>query len=1018
MKSFYQIITTPTADTPGTVVILNFPDKRYLFGQISEGTQRACTELGVRLQYLTDVFMTGCVRWRNTGGLLGMVISHADAVVSANAAFEETARGKEKDGRKRATSTIRTNYEGKGNAQGKRGSLTIHGARNLTHTVATARRFIFRKGMPLFVKEYASYSSSEDHEDDPFEQPSWSDDNIKVWAMPISPSSTTTTRLQSPRKRSHDEFKQEEGRRLDKLSQDQFVRQSVVSDMFNSDWRLDALHETRLADVKMPATIFVRNPQTKDFERYTGPLDQTDRKVYVRKPWPAVAVSRLPSTTESRDALSYVVRNHDARGKFDPVKARDLNVSYGSDYGRLTRGESVVSRDGKTITADMVLGPERPGRGIAFIELPTPEYVEDLVNRPEWKSPTVTKALDAFVWILGPGVGDHPKLREFVASVPQAKHIVSSTDYCPNYLALNSASESSIRLARLKSDSYSVPVHDNVTLPQESPEENPESKPGDDNKFLPFTPAERGLIVNMEPEFSIDESATKPLLNTAIAMEEIPRSVRQRIQAIQHRIAKPAFQESLAKLQNHLPCGDAEIVALGTGSSLPSKYRNVSATLVHVPGYGYYLLDCGENTLGQLKRVYGPAELRKVLQNLRMIWISHLHADHHLGTVSLIKAWCEANYGAASSSSSLSSTTAPWRSPELHMEKILGEKRLYLVSQRMMICWLEEYASVEDFGFGKLIPLCVHPHVDDDGRFHTDLVYRHVRNDGSFDGQEAADESMLTKTKLYLDGPSRISSLLREGTALSNLLAVPVSHCYGAMAVSMVFPNGFKMSYSGDCRPSLNFADIGKDSTLLIHEATFQDDMRGSAEAKKHSTMAEALEIGRRMQAKTILLTHFSQRYQKVAKLERDQQGQPLVQAPHQEEPLEMDTDNMMADGHVGRDLTMTHQTTSPREMAPVAVAFDYMRVRVKDIPIAQVYAPAIEKLFGLLEAAASQKHEERRQDTQEKKGENRKSKKRLSRELDMAAADDKANAKAETRSVWSASESESGWSHSGSEAS
>jgi hypothetical protein len=30
-----------------------------------------------------------------------------------------------------------------------------------------------------------------------------------------------------------------------------------------------------------------------------------------------------------------------------------------------------------------------------------------------------------------------------------------------------------------------------------------------------------------------------------------------------------------------------------------------------VPGYGYYLLDCGENTLGQLKRVFEPEELRE-----------------------------------------------------------------------------------------------------------------------------------------------------------------------------------------------------------------------------------------------------------------------------------------------------------------------------------------------------------------------------------------------------------------------
>ena len=80
--------------------------------------------------------------------------------------------------------------------------------------------------------------------------------------------------------------------------------------------------------------------------------------------------------------------------------------------------------------------------------------------------------------------------------------------------------------------------------------------------------------------------------------------------------------------------------------------------------------------------------------------------------------------------------------------------------------------------------------------------------------------------------------------------------------MSFTFPNGFKFSYSGDCRPSRAFARIGKDSTVLVHEATFADDMLDDAKAKKHSTMGEAIGVGRMMDARRVLLTHFSQRYQ------------------------------------------------------------------------------------------------------------------------------------------------------------
>lgn len=47
---------------------------------------------------------------------------------------------------------------------------------------------------------------------------------------------------------------------------------------------------------------------------------------------------------------------------------------------------------------------------------------------------------------------------------------------------------------------------------------------------------------------------------------------------------------------------NVEIVLLGTGSSQPSKYRNVSSIFINLFSKGSVLLDCGEGTLGQLKR--------------------------------------------------------------------------------------------------------------------------------------------------------------------------------------------------------------------------------------------------------------------------------------------------------------------------------------------------------------------------------------------------------------------------------
>lgn len=50
------------------------------------------------------------------------------------------------------------------------------------------------------------------------------------------------------------------------------------------------------------------------------------------------------------------------------------------------------------------------------------------------------------------------------------------------------------------------------------------------------------------------------------------------------------------------------------------------------------LLDCGEGTFNQLVRFYGSQQTEHILARLSFIFISHLHADHHLGMIQLLKA--------------------------------------------------------------------------------------------------------------------------------------------------------------------------------------------------------------------------------------------------------------------------------------------------------------------------------------------------------------------------------------------
>jgi ribonuclease BN (tRNA processing enzyme) len=43
------------------------------------------------------------------------------------------------------------------------------------------------------------------------------------------------------------------------------------------------------------------------------------------------------------------------------------------------------------------------------------------------------------------------------------------------------------------------------------------------------------------------------------------------------------------------------------------------------------ILDCGEGSLSQLVRLHGFARAQQILRDLKAVYVSHQHADHHLG---------------------------------------------------------------------------------------------------------------------------------------------------------------------------------------------------------------------------------------------------------------------------------------------------------------------------------------------------------------------------------------------------
>jgi ribonuclease Z len=65
-------------------------------------------------------------------------------------------------------------------------------------------------------------------------------------------------------------------------------------------------------------------------------------------------------------ALGYRVDEHPRPGRFNVERARELNVPEGPLWGRLQSGEDVQLENGKVVLPSDVLGPERPGKSVAY----------------------------------------------------------------------------------------------------------------------------------------------------------------------------------------------------------------------------------------------------------------------------------------------------------------------------------------------------------------------------------------------------------------------------------------------------------------------------------------------------------------------------------------------------------------------------------------------------------------------------------------------------------------------------
>jgi ribonuclease Z len=277
-----------------------------------------------------------------------------------------------------------------------------------------------------------------------------------------------------------------------------------------------------------------------------------------------------------------------------------------------------------------------------------------------------------------------------------------------------------------------------------------------------------------------------------------------------------------------------EIVFLGTGSGIPSRKRNHSAIWLHHEQENM-LWDCGEGTQRQILR----AGIN--FMKIDRIFITHWHADHWAGLIGLIQT--------------------------MNMEK--RKKPLYIYgpdAERFV-------ADILDLDYWGPRFRVIAKNAPYEGTEITSLF-----RTGDFEILSTPVVHTVPAVAYCLKEKDRWNVDIKKAEKLYGLKQGPVvgrlkeqgKIVLKGKTINLeevgILKRGAKVVYSGDTKPCATLIALAKDADVLIHDATFMEEM----ESMMHTGAKEAAESAKEANVKKLVLTHFSRRYLDMAPIEKE----------------------------------------------------------------------------------------------------------------------------------------------------
>lgn len=276
------------------------------------------------------------------------------------------------------------------------------------------------------------------------------------------------------------------------------------------------------------------------------------------------------------------------------------------------------------------------------------------------------------------------------------------------------------------------------------------------------------------------------------------------------------------------------ITFLGTSQAVPTATRNHTAIFFNYKDENI-LVDCGEGTQRQFRKArINPCKLTRLL-------ITHWHGDHVLGLPGLFQTLALNNY----------SRTLYVYGPRGTMRYIHELSKIFIPAGKIKM----EVEEVSDKIFFE----------------NEDFKIRafSLEHDAPCNGYlfEEKDKLRIDRGKLR---KLKIGNVPELGKLASGKDISINGRLVRAKSLTYL-QKGRKISFILDTKLCSNAKKSAKNSDLVICESTYSDKDKELASKYKHLTSVQAAQIAKQGNAKELILTHISQRYEHHEKILLDE---------------------------------------------------------------------------------------------------------------------------------------------------